>query len=446
MRRASIAAAPAPRPRKPSAPPPRCFRSTTRSAWPTPPPSRGSRMRATPCGRICCAGCGSGTRPATSRPAASSGACPASSPRGWRRSPRRRRFPTATPPAAVTPGTQPPPCRRHCRTRRCPPRARTRLHRRPRWKPPASQPPSRPTRCSMLTAPGRFILAAHSPSGAGLQLVDMLTGPSETAGAAGAQDGRLDRLLDVGTYKLRVFSAKAATGTVSLTVTPFHDAAPPAALPRPGHPLSTTLKDGEQRAFWLLVPPGQRPERPDRGGRPRTRRPAAVARWSGPDGAGAGAAAGGARPWPSAGRPADHRPGRTRRLPRRSPMAASPRPGRTGRRTSRSTSAAARRTRWRKAGPAERWGRSAARCSPCRPPPACCGWTCRPPPRRNCASAARSRRSPRTAASPRWKRIGRPGWAWWRSAPPPASPTRCVRWTRPRHSGSPASARGGFRA
>ena len=107
-----------------------------------------------------------------------------------------------------------------------------------------------------VTSPGRFALAAHSPSGAGLQLVDMLTGPSETAGAAGAQDGRLDRLLDVGTYKLRVFSAPGASGTVSLTVTPFHDAAPAVALPRPDHPLATTLKDGEQRAFWVLVPPG----------------------------------------------------------------------------------------------------------------------------------------------------------------------------------------------
>ena len=110
-----------------------------------------------------------------------------------------------------------------------------------------------------VTVPGRFTVAAHSPAGAGLQLVDMMTGPSETAGAAGAQDGRLDRLLDVGTYKLRVFSAPGATGDVHLAVTPFHDAAPPAALPRPGHPLATTLKDAEQRAFWLLVPPGAGP-------------------------------------------------------------------------------------------------------------------------------------------------------------------------------------------
>ncbi len=70
------------------------------------------------------------------------------------------------------------------------------------------------------------------------------------------QDGRLDALLDVGTYKLRVTSPKAATGTVALTVTPFHDAAPPAALPQPGFPRTMTLRDSEQRAYWLSVPPG----------------------------------------------------------------------------------------------------------------------------------------------------------------------------------------------
>ncbi len=106
-----------------------------------------------------------------------------------------------------------------------------------------------------VTRAGRFTIAAKSPSGAAIQLVDILTGPGDTAGVAGAQDGRLDLLLDEGTYKLRVASAASATGSVALTVTPFHDAAPPTALPPPGFPLNTTLRDGEQRAFWLAVPP-----------------------------------------------------------------------------------------------------------------------------------------------------------------------------------------------
>ena len=106
-----------------------------------------------------------------------------------------------------------------------------------------------------VTSAGRFSIVAKSPSGAALQLVDIMTGPGDVAGVAGSQDGRLDPLLDVGTYKLNVASAKGATGSVALTITPFRDAAPPAALPPPGFPLTATLRDGEQRAFWLVVPP-----------------------------------------------------------------------------------------------------------------------------------------------------------------------------------------------
>ena len=105
-----------------------------------------------------------------------------------------------------------------------------------------------------VTSPGRFAIAAHSPGGTALQLIDMLSGPSDIAGAAGLQDGRLDQLLDIGTYKLRVLSAKGATGSVALTFTAFHDGAPPAALPQPGRTLTAALADGEQRAFWLDVP------------------------------------------------------------------------------------------------------------------------------------------------------------------------------------------------
>ena len=106
-----------------------------------------------------------------------------------------------------------------------------------------------------VSSPGRFTIRAKSASGAALQLVDIMTGPGEEAGVAGAQDGRIDALLDTGTYKLRVRSAAGASGRAALCVAPFHDAAPPAALPQPGAPLATTLQDGEQRAFWLAVPP-----------------------------------------------------------------------------------------------------------------------------------------------------------------------------------------------
>ena len=106
-----------------------------------------------------------------------------------------------------------------------------------------------------VTRAGRFAVALHSRSGAALQFVDMLTGPSDVSGEAGAQDGRLDLLLDQGTYKLRAFSAPGATGEVGVSVGAFRDAAPPRALPAPGRLFSAELRDLEQRAFWLSVQP-----------------------------------------------------------------------------------------------------------------------------------------------------------------------------------------------
>ena len=131
-----------------------------------------------------------------------------------------------------------PPARRSDAGRRQPPRRRAR-------RDPAARRRAGPLSRSLRTG----------PSGAALQLVDIMDGPSEVSGAPGAQDGRLDALLDIGTYKLRVTSAKGASGTVALAVAAFHDAAPPAALPPAGFPLAATLADGEQRAFWLAVPP-----------------------------------------------------------------------------------------------------------------------------------------------------------------------------------------------
>jgi hypothetical protein len=105
-----------------------------------------------------------------------------------------------------------------------------------------------------VQAPGRFALVAHGASGAALQLVDMLSGPGDMAGEPGAQDGRIDALLDRGTYKLRVFSAAKAKGNVALSVLPFRDAAPPSSVPPPGLLLSAELNDLQQRSFWMEMP------------------------------------------------------------------------------------------------------------------------------------------------------------------------------------------------
>jgi uncharacterized protein len=107
-----------------------------------------------------------------------------------------------------------------------------------------------------VTQPGRFAIIAKSATGTALQLVDMLTGPTETFGLAGQKDGRIDTLLDVGTYKVRAFSASEATGEVQLTVTPFRDVAGAAGMPLRGR-LDADLEDFQQRRFWFEVREGQ---------------------------------------------------------------------------------------------------------------------------------------------------------------------------------------------
>src|SRR3954454_23567821 len=70
---------------------------------------------------------------------------------------------------------------------------------------------------------GRFSLRTQSAAGVSLQLVDMATGPGDVSGAAGTRDGRIDVLLDRGTYKLRSAGAAGATGQAELSVLPFRE-------------------------------------------------------------------------------------------------------------------------------------------------------------------------------------------------------------------------------
>ena len=103
-----------------------------------------------------------------------------------------------------------------------------------------------------VTAPGRFAIATHSATGTALSLVDMITGPTDPDGEPGAHDGRLDLLLDRGTYKLRFRGAPGATGAAGLTVAPFQDAAPAAWL-TPDAQIDAALTDLQSRAAWFVV-------------------------------------------------------------------------------------------------------------------------------------------------------------------------------------------------
>jgi hypothetical protein len=110
-----------------------------------------------------------------------------------------------------------------------------------------------------VTQPGRFAIKTESPTGTALQLVDMLTGPSDLAGEPGVGDGRIDQLLDVGTYKLRLYGALGAPGETRILVIPFRDRGPPtAAPPVTAETVTSDLADLQQRSFRLVVAaPGQ---------------------------------------------------------------------------------------------------------------------------------------------------------------------------------------------
>ena len=142
---------------------------------------------------------------------------------------------------------------------------------------PLSQPPPRLERARFpsagetdvllrVTAPGRFAIRAQSPTGTAIQLVDMLTGPGDRAGWPGKQDGRIDALLDTGTYRLRAFGDPSATGDTNLTVTAFTEAGP--AQRAPGYQaLAATLDDLQQRSWWLVVTEDLVPARIEAAGR-----------------------------------------------------------------------------------------------------------------------------------------------------------------------------------
>ncbi|WP_267553761.1 lysozyme inhibitor LprI family protein [Rhizobium rhizogenes] len=104
-----------------------------------------------------------------------------------------------------------------------------------------------------VDTPGHITIRTQSSTGAALQLVDMIAGPGDRMGAPGVSDGRIDALLDKGTYKIRVFGAKGATGTVKLTAQAYQE------LESPDAALTTTGVDGElsdlqQRSYWIDIP------------------------------------------------------------------------------------------------------------------------------------------------------------------------------------------------
>ncbi|HEY8214551.1 MAG TPA: hypothetical protein VIG36_10535, partial [Methylocystis sp.] len=108
---------------------------------------------------------------------------------------------------------------------------------------------------SLLTvpAPGRYSIRAKSPSGARIELVDMIAGPLDSSGAPGVRDGRIDALLDKGVYKLRVSGAKGASGKTALAAQGFVEVEASKPTLAPGRVQRGELGDLQQRSYSFEV-------------------------------------------------------------------------------------------------------------------------------------------------------------------------------------------------
>ena len=104
-----------------------------------------------------------------------------------------------------------------------------------------------------VDTPGHITIRTQSSSGVALQLVDMIAGPGDRMGAPGVSDGRIDALLDKGTYKIRVFGGKGATGNVKLTAQAYQELeSSDAALTTAA--VNADLSDLQQRSYWIDIP------------------------------------------------------------------------------------------------------------------------------------------------------------------------------------------------
>ena len=104
-----------------------------------------------------------------------------------------------------------------------------------------------------ISVPGRYSLQAQSDQGTEIEIIDQMAGPFASAGSAGEQDGRLDLLLDKGTYKIRLRSHEEGVGTLKLTVHPFVEiGSSDKLLSLDTYRIeSSSLEDLQQQSFWL---------------------------------------------------------------------------------------------------------------------------------------------------------------------------------------------------
>jgi len=109
-----------------------------------------------------------------------------------------------------------------------------------------------------IQKPGRYSIQVRSGQGTRLEVVDRMAGPFASSGIAGIEDGRVDVLLDIGAYKIRLKSHKNGTGEAKLVVYPFTEAQEAQEirhLPflKSLKIIEGSLEDLQQRSWWLHI-------------------------------------------------------------------------------------------------------------------------------------------------------------------------------------------------
>lgn len=109
-----------------------------------------------------------------------------------------------------------------------------------------------------IQQPGAYSIQVKSQQGTRIALIDRMAGIIASNGSSGSNDGRIDTILDTGTYKLRLWSPQNGEGEAKLSVFMYKEATPKDKLEQlpvlKEHKLiHKTLADLEQQSYWLQV-------------------------------------------------------------------------------------------------------------------------------------------------------------------------------------------------
>lgn len=106
-----------------------------------------------------------------------------------------------------------------------------------------------------ITGFGRYAVTVSSRQGTAVQLIDCMSGPSPIMGQPGEQDGRIDRFLDHGEYKVVTFGPENGLGEANLEAHPFEalNAPAPPLLLVELKPVSGSLDDFQELSYWVEV-------------------------------------------------------------------------------------------------------------------------------------------------------------------------------------------------